>query len=142
LRFPLASIALGNGALPRFASPPREGPVLVGIRPEDFEDSGLASDRQHGIRVHAHVDVLESTGSDVYAHLRLEGADGQSVISPVLEELAAATDAPAEDLAPTAGDVIARLDSASRIREGGESELWMDTTRLHLFDPDSGSRLE
>jgi multiple sugar transport system ATP-binding protein len=142
LRFPLASIALGNGAAPRFSAPPREGPVVVGIRPEDFEDAGLATDREHGIRVRAKIDVLESTGSDVYAHLTLDGAGNQSLAAPVIEELAAATDVAAEDVAPVSGDVIARLDASSTIREGGESELWLDTTHLHLFDPDSGSRIE
>jgi multiple sugar transport system ATP-binding protein len=143
LRFPLASIALGNGAAPRFADAPREGPVVVGIRPEDFEDAGLATDRQDGIRVRAKVDVLESTGSDVYAHLTVDGGAGAAALAaPIIEGLAAAADSAAEDVAPVSGDVIARLDSSSRIREGGESELWMDTTHLHLFDPDSGSRIE
>jgi multiple sugar transport system ATP-binding protein len=141
LRFPLANIALGNGAAPRFSTPLRDRPVVVGIRPEDFEDAGLATDRQHGVRVRAKVDVLESTGSDVYAHLTVDGGAAR-LGEPVIEELAAATDVATEDVVPVSGDVIARLDSSSRIREGGESELWMDTTHLHLFDPDSGSRIE
>jgi multiple sugar transport system ATP-binding protein len=142
LRFPLASIALGNGAAPRFSKPLRDGPVVVGIRPEDFEDAGLATDRDHGVRVRAKIDVLESTGSDVYAHLTVDGADAAQLGEPVIQELAAATDVATEDVVPVSGEVIARLDSSSRIREGGESELWMDTTHLHLFDPDSGSRIE
>jgi multiple sugar transport system ATP-binding protein len=141
LRFPLANIALGNGAAPRFSTPLRDRPVVVGIRPEDFEDAGLATDRQHGVRVRAKIDVLESTGSDVYAHLTVDGGAAR-LGEPVIEELAAATDVATEDVVPVSGDVIARLDSSSRIREGGESELWMDTTHLHLFDPDSGSRIE
>ncbi|MFL5830383.1 MAG: ABC transporter ATP-binding protein [Solirubrobacteraceae bacterium] len=141
LRFPLGSIALGNGASPRFTTPLRDRPVVVGIRPEDFEDAGLATDRQHGVRVRAKIDVLESTGSDVYAHLTVDGGAAR-LGDPVIQELAAATDVATEDVVPVSGDVIARLDSSSRIREGGESELWMDTTHLHLFDPDSGSRIE
>jgi multiple sugar transport system ATP-binding protein len=141
LRFPLASIPLGNGALPSFSTPPREGPVVVGIRPEDFEDAKLATDRRHGMRVRATIDVLESTGSDVYAHLTLDG-DAGSLGEPVIRELAAATDVATEEIAPVSAEVIARLDSSSRIAEGNDSELWMDTSRLHLFDPDSGARIE
>ena len=37
--------------------------------------------------------------------------------------------------------VVARLDASSRIRRGEKAELWADTTRLHLFDPDSGASL-
>ena len=93
--------------------------MIVGIRPEDFEDAALAAERERGINVRALIDVLESTGSDVYAHLSLNGGDGSGSL----------------------GDVIARLDSSSGIGEGKESELWLDTSRLHLFDPDTGERL-
>lgn len=31
--------------------------------------------------------------------------------------------------------VVARLDASSRVRRGEKAELWVDTSRLHLFDP-------
>jgi multiple sugar transport system ATP-binding protein len=142
LRFPLARVPLAE--LARDGQPvpqDREGPVVVGIRPEDFEDARLASDRAHGINVRAAVDVLESTGSDVYAHLKLEQQDGR-LAEPVIREVAAASDVAQEDLDPTSMDVIARLDASSRITEGATGELWMDTSRLHLFDPQTGARIE
>ena len=37
--------------------------------------------------------------------------------------------------------MIARVDASSRLGEGKEGELWLDTSRLHLFDPDTGERL-
>ena len=42
----------------------------------------------------------------------------------------------------TSLDVIARVDASSRLDEGKEGELWLDTTKLHLFDPATGERLE
>jgi hypothetical protein len=27
------------------------------------------------------------------------------------------------------------------VQEGAESELWLDPTRMHLFDPESGDNL-
>ena len=33
------------------------------------------------------------------------------------------------------------LDATSRIREGREAELWVDTRRMHFFDPESGDNL-
>jgi multiple sugar transport system ATP-binding protein len=39
-------------------------------------------------------------------------------------------------------DVIARVDSSSTLDEGKEGELWLDSTKLHLFDPATGERLE
>jgi len=33
------------------------------------------------------------------------------------------------------------LDAASRIRGGRPAELWVDTRKLHLFDPETGINL-
>jgi multiple sugar transport system ATP-binding protein len=136
LRFPLATIPL-NGASPR------EGKVLVGIRPEDFEDAKLASDRGRGVTITALIDVLESTGSDVYAHLTPGDEDGAAALDdPVVRELQAAAAADAGDVVvPVKLDVIARLDASSKLGEGAEGELWVDTSKLHLFDPDTGERI-
>jgi multiple sugar transport system ATP-binding protein len=142
LRFALATVPLGDetSAAPRG----REGPVVVGIRPEDFEDAALAGERVGGVTVRALIDVLESTGSDVYAHLSLgDQSGGPSLGENVVRELEAASAGSSEEAPPpTSPEVIARLDSASRLGEGKEGELWLDTAKLHLFDPDSGERLQ
>ena len=39
------------------------------------------------------------------------------------------------------GMVVARIDAESKISRGEEAELWVDATKLHLFDPESGQRL-
>jgi multiple sugar transport system ATP-binding protein len=46
-----------------------------------------------------------------------------------------------DDGVPTWIEVIVRLDSSSRLDDGEQGELWLDTSRIHLFDPDSGERL-
>ena len=33
------------------------------------------------------------------------------------------------------------MDSSSTIEEGSDVGLWLDTSRLHLFDPRSGTNL-
>ena len=89
----------------------------------------------------APIDVLESTGSDIYAHLSLAGLENGVGSQAAARRLAAqATDAPESDV-PTSLDVIARLDAASGLSEGQEGELWLDSGRLHLFDPETGERL-
>jgi multiple sugar transport system ATP-binding protein len=144
LRFPLATVPLDGADRAGIFPPGREGRVVVGIRPEDFEDAALAGERERGIVVKALIDVLESTGSDVYAHLSPGGQNGAAALSePLIRELAAAAvSATEEEVVPTSLDVIARLDSSSGLGEGREGELWLDTSKLHLFDPDSGERLE
>ena len=69
LRFALATIPLDDVRNAGERVTQADGRVLVGIRPEDFEDAALAGERGHGIRIKALIDVLESTGSDRYAHL-------------------------------------------------------------------------
>jgi multiple sugar transport system ATP-binding protein len=140
LRFPLATVKLS----PRRAAATGERSVVVGIRPEDFEDARVAGDRAGGVTVTAMIDVRESTGSDVYAHLALADRNGAGELGePVMRDLAAAADLSAgESVAPTGLDVVARVDASSKLGEGKQGELWLDTSRLHLFDPATGQRLK
>jgi multiple sugar transport system ATP-binding protein len=38
--------------------------------------------------------------------------------------------------------VVARLDPTSDARRGETVQLWADTAKLHLFDPESGDSLQ
>jgi multiple sugar transport system ATP-binding protein len=143
LRFPLATVPLDKLS-PAIRSVDG-GKVVVGIRPEDFEDATIAGERGHGITVTATIDVLESTGSDLYAHLSLGEHDGVDPLADkVIRELEAAGTASGgegQEVIPTEADLIARLDATSRLPEGQAGELWLDTTQIHLFDPESGERI-
>ncbi len=111
--------------------------VIIGLRPEDFEDAALvpAETRGSGITFRITVDVVESMGSDVFIYFTQDS--GLSARSDQLADLAADV---GDD---TAGEetVTARLDPATRIREGQEAELWADLRPLHVFDPESGRNL-
>ena len=37
--------------------------------------------------------------------------------------------------------MVARLESASKVRQGEELELWFNSEYLHLFDPENGLSL-
>ena len=39
------------------------------------------------------------------------------------------------------GHDVARLDPTSKVKRGERAELWADTAKLHLFDPESGRAL-
>ncbi|OHV33342.1 MULTISPECIES: ABC transporter ATP-binding protein [Pseudofrankia] len=112
--------------------------LIVGARPEHFEDAALeqVTDRP-GLRFTATVDVLERLGSDSFAYFTVTG--GRARIAD-LEELA--HDAGTVDLSSGAEQIVARLDAASRVHEGQQAELWLDTHQLHLFDPDTGRNLD
>jgi multiple sugar transport system ATP-binding protein len=139
VKTPLATVPVPRAVV---GNAPDDGKVVVGIRPEDFEDAALAGTREHGTTISAMIDVLESTGSDVYAHIALDGKHASTELGEhVMRELEAAATADSDEVAPNTLDVIARLDSSSRIGEGKQSKLWLDTSKLHLFDPSTGERL-
>ena len=139
MRTPLGDIPLHDRlrqALER-AKAPRD--LIVGIRPENFEDAALvsAANRPNGITFHATIDVLESLGSDVFVYFTKELAQG--VDAAELQELAA--DSGRAEAGVSGDTVVARLDTATTIREGQDTELWLDARAMHLFDPGSGRNL-
>jgi multiple sugar transport system ATP-binding protein len=113
--------------------------VIVGIRPEEFEDAALvpAESRARGITFKVAIDVLESIGSDVFVYFN-RGRDSQ-VSNAELDEIAA--DSGSTDTGADAETVTARLDAATRIREGTDAELWADGAAIHVFDPSTGKNL-
>ena len=114
--------------------------VLLGIRPEAFEDASLvpADARDRGITFQATIDVVESMGSDVFVYFTFEG-ENEAVSSAELEELA--RDSGRSDTGGTGDQVVARLDAATEVREGSEAELWADVRSIHVFDPSTGENL-
>jgi multiple sugar transport system ATP-binding protein len=109
--------------------------VVVGIRPEHFEDASLVTAPARGHTFEAKIDVLETLGSDYYAHFTV---DSERVPSSELDELSEGVDA-ARVVPPADGvQVVARLGSASGVKQGHRAGLWVDTAQLHLFDQETG----
>src|SRR5206468_11004357 len=97
--------------------------LIMGIRPEHLKDAALldADEKAQGLTFEAVVDVLEWLGNEELAYFHIRGARASA---RELEELAA--DTGSTDV-PQAGDqVVARLDPASRAREGEKLDLWVD----------------
>ena len=113
--------------------------VIVGIRPENFEDASFVSAdaKSKGLTFHADIDVIESLGAEKYVYFTRELGHTANVAE--LEELA--RDSGRADLSGTAETVVARLDPATRIHEGQDAELWVDVRMLHVFDPATGRNL-
>ncbi|MDH6484187.1 sn-glycerol-3-phosphate ABC transporter ATP-binding protein UgpC [Streptomyces sp. SAI-127] len=137
LRSPVGDLPLDDRtrqALER-QNAPRE--VILGLRPEAFEDVALTHDRDRtGPVFTTTVEVLESLGSDVYVYFTAEGGPATSA---ELEELA--TDSGMRDTGADASHLVARLDAATRAREGEPVELQVDVAKAHVFDPGNGVNL-
>jgi multiple sugar transport system ATP-binding protein len=140
VRLPIGEVALPQELQGRLTGGTGGGsrPVIAGLRPEDFEDVSLIGDSTRGTTFKAKIDVLESMGAEFYAYFSVES---ERVSSAELEELA--HDAGAADLPHSreGTQVVARLDAASKARQGEELELWFNAWHLHLFDPENGQSL-
>jgi multiple sugar transport system ATP-binding protein len=114
--------------------------VIVGIRPESFEDAAVvpAEVRPHGLEFNTSIDVVESLGSEKFVYFTRELGQTHNVAE--LQELA--RDSGRADAGDASAEtVVARLDPASRIREGEDARLWVDVRKLHVFDPSTGRNL-
>jgi multiple sugar transport system ATP-binding protein len=138
LQTPLGELKLPAGRARGLDGNERD--VIIGIRPEHFEDASLIGDekRAHGATVKAKIDLLESLGSDKFAYFTVQG---ERATAEHLQELAA--DAGTGDLGAGAEGVqiTARLDATSEAAEDRELEIWLDLEKIHVFDPDSGENL-
>jgi multiple sugar transport system ATP-binding protein len=109
--------------------------VMVGIRPERFEDHSLLepakSDR--GVSFQAHVDVVEWLGNEQYAYIPYDAP----------EELVGGLNDLERDLDSERlrSQLVIALDPQSRIDDGDEASIWFDPRQLHVFDPASGDNL-
>jgi len=139
LRTPLGDFRLSDRLRREVESAGAGRDVIVGLRPENFEDASLVTpdNRQHGITFRTPIDVLESMGSDVYVYFT-RGIE-KGVSSAELEELA--KDSGRADTGASGETMVARLDAATTIREGQDAELWVDSRAMHIFDPSSGRNL-
>jgi multiple sugar transport system ATP-binding protein len=114
--------------------------VIAGIRPEDFEDAAVAGPEasQRGANFRVKLDVVEAMGAEFYAHF---GVKAEHVDSSELQDLR--DDASGGETMGHGDEtvVVARLSPESRVRSGEEAELWLDASKLHFFDAESGHAL-
>ena len=138
LRTPVGTIALADGTRRRLQEQPATGrDVIVGVRPEHFEDARMVDERRHGYVFDATIELVESMGSEIYAYFSYEGEVARADQLGELEADAGADEVPGA----TGQQVIARLDASSDVHRGGRARLWLDTVRLHVFDPRTGRNL-
>jgi multiple sugar transport system ATP-binding protein len=83
--------------------------VIVGIRPEDFEDAAFAADAPPERTLATVTALREALGSEVLVHFPVASAT-----------------------------FVARVDPQTTAREGEPLSLVVDTKRLHFFEPVSG----
>jgi multiple sugar transport system ATP-binding protein len=127
------AVSFGQFSLPtsRDGRPDRaDGRVILGIRPESFEDAAFAPGLP---TLEVQVEVVEELGSDTHVFFNVSAP-------PVTAEVLEAAGEQGLLLSDTAL-FTARVDSRSPARVGARLELAVDPARFLFFDPDTGARL-
>ncbi|HEX5714247.1 MAG TPA: sn-glycerol-3-phosphate ABC transporter ATP-binding protein UgpC [Solirubrobacterales bacterium] len=138
VKLPIGEVDVGDLAGGR-----GEGKVVAGLRPENFEDAELIGDDlkgDRGVVFEAEIDLVESLGSDLFAYFHIESEGVQSdQLADLVEDTLGETGA--ANLREGEEQVVARLEPTSKVRRREQAKLWADTSKLHLFDPESGESL-
>jgi multiple sugar transport system ATP-binding protein len=113
--------------------------VIAGIRPESMEDAAIVPEVPADRRMAATVTLREALGSEVLVHFPV---DAPPVLTEDTRELVRDTGAAIEELEGSIESgtsvFVARLDPRTGTSEGHRLDLYVDTDRLHFFDPDTG----
>jgi multiple sugar transport system ATP-binding protein len=104
------------------------GTVILGIRPEDFEDAAIAAEAPPERTLDTVVSLREALGSEVLIHFSV--AESSSTAPDASEFI--------ESLGDTGSIFVARVHPQTKAREGEPMRLVVNTRRLHFFDAGTG----
>ncbi|WP_422745602.1 ABC transporter ATP-binding protein [Mycobacterium sp. WMMD1722] len=107
--------------------------IIVGVRPEHLEDASILDGyaRIRALNFDVTADMVESLGAEKYVHFRIEGAGAQS------DQLAAL----ALESGAGENEFVARVSTESPVRQGEKVTLALDTSKIVIFDADTGANL-
>jgi multiple sugar transport system ATP-binding protein len=108
----------------------RDGRVVLGIRPEAFEEAAFA--RPGLPTLNCSVTVLEELGADAHVFFQVDAAPAGGAETGSEE---------AELLTGEGALLTARIDPRTTVRVGDRLCLAVDPARFHFFDPESGETL-
>jgi multiple sugar transport system ATP-binding protein len=93
--------------------------VIVGIRPEDFEDAEL--DKENHPAIKAPITLIEALGSEIMVHFTMDAPRVDSGDPDAVEET---------------GDTsaVGRFNPRSRLRMGDQATIAVSSENLHFFD--------
>jgi multiple sugar transport system ATP-binding protein len=113
--------------------------VVVGIRPQDFEEASFAGQGEAPSRLRVRVDLVEALGTQTLLHFEL---DTPVVLTEDMKELAADAGQEVENLEQRAergkSHFVAEVDPKSQVRSGEMADLVIDATQMHFFDMETG----
>ncbi|MEX0427660.1 ABC transporter ATP-binding protein [Nocardioides sp. DS6] len=112
-----------------------KGLLIAGIRPENFAEASAphARDVSEANTFEASVDVVEWLGNETYAYIPFEAPPE---VEAQLDQLAQETDSEA-----LRTQLVVTLDGSSTVKDGDKIKIWLDGSKVHLFDPETTENL-
>jgi multiple sugar transport system ATP-binding protein len=101
--------------------------VVLGIRPEDFEDAAMSQGSSDGRSLTAPVTLLEALGSEIMVHFRLDAPRVDSGDPDAVEEQGG----------DSASNAVGRFSPRSRVRLGETAQVTVAMENAHFFDHDT-----
>jgi multiple sugar transport system ATP-binding protein len=139
-KLPMVAIKLPQEMAERVGRVDPNKPLIVGVRPEDFEDAQYVGPEQRprGTTFNTSFDLVEAMGAEYYVHFTVKsGGVESSQVEDLLADQGGVSDLSEEG----SSVVVARLNAESRVKVGEPTEVWIDATKLHFFDAESGTSL-
>ena len=105
--------------------------VVVGIRPEDFEDAAIATAAPADRRLNGQVKLVEALGSELMVHFVIDAKTSAS----------GDPDAPEQELGEGIANAVARFSPRSQVKPDQPVEISVATENMHFFDAETRDRL-
>ena len=140
-KLPMVDVKLPQDVAERIGRVESGKKLIAGIRPEDFEDAGMVGPdvRDRGTTFKTKFDLVEAMGAEFYVHFGVGGGvlEGSSQMDELLKDQGGIAEASTD----ADNVVVARLDAESKAKTGEQTEVWIDASKMHFFDADSGRAL-
>jgi multiple sugar transport system ATP-binding protein len=106
--------------------------VIIGIRPEDFEDAEVKTDAPPDRRIRGNVKLVEALGSELMVHFIIDGAKTVNSGDP---------DAPEQELGEGLSNAVARFSPRSRVELDDSVDIAVSPENFHFFDAHTRERI-
>jgi multiple sugar transport system ATP-binding protein len=128
------TVAFGSETISRFPSLGQYSGqrVIVGIRPEDFEDAAIADEIPSDRHVRGEAKLVEALGSELMIHFVLDNARTVNSGDP---------DAPEQELGEGIANAVARFSPRSRVHTDDKMTIAVASENFHFFDPQTRERI-
>jgi multiple sugar transport system ATP-binding protein len=111
-------------------------PVILGIRPEEFEEASLAPETPTDQRLRGVTELREALGAELIVHFTVEGT--RAALTEDIKELARDVGETAERTEQEGGALmVGRFGARARVKEREPVEVAVDTRSLHFFDAET-----